>query len=136
MPRQNTTISVQMTPLSAVSPVDGRYHGKTAELSAYFSEAALIRYRILVEIKYFQALYDLGLPQLKHLTADKVAQLHQLYENFSEKDAEAVKQIEKTTNHDVKAVEYFIKAAFQEQGLENCQEFVHFGLTSLPFRFR
>lgn len=130
MPRQNTTISVQMTPLSAVSPVDGRYHGKTAELSAYFSEAALIRYRILVEIKYFQALYDLGLPQLKHLTADKVAQLHQLYENFSEKDAEAVKQIEKTTNHDVKAVEYFIKAAFQEEGLENCQEFVHFGLTS------
>ena len=119
-----------MTPLSAVSPIDGRYQGKTAELSAFFSEAALIRYRILVEIKYFQALYDLGLPQLKHLSADKVEQLHSLYENFSEKDAAAVKQIEKTTNHDVKAVEYFIKTAFREANLEDVQEFVHFGLTS------
>ncbi|MEL6832699.1 MAG: adenylosuccinate lyase [Bacteroidota bacterium] len=119
-----------MTPLSAVSPIDGRYQGKTSELSAFFSEAALIRYRILVEIKYFQALYDLGLPQLKHLKRDKVENLHRLYENFSEKDAVAVKQIEKTTNHDVKAVEYFIKAAFREAGLDEVQEFVHFGLTS------
>ncbi|MEL6972910.1 MAG: lyase family protein, partial [Bacteroidota bacterium] len=119
-----------MTPLSAVSPIDGRYQGKTSELSAFFSEAALIRYRILVEIKYFQALYDLGLPQLKHLKRDKVENLHRLYENFSEKDAIAVKQIEKTTNHDVKAVEYFIKAAFREAGLDEVQEFVHFGLTS------
>lgn len=119
-----------MTPLSAVSPIDGRYHGKTADLSDYFSEAALIRYRILVEIKYFQALYDLGLPQLKHLSADKVEQLHGLYENFSEKDAQAVKDIEKTTNHDVKAVEYFIKTAFAAQGIADTQEFVHFGLTS------
>ncbi len=119
-----------MTSLEAVSPIDGRYRNKTQNLSAYFSEAALIRYRVMVEVKYFQALYELGLPQLKGISADKVASLSELYENFSLTDAAAIKEIEKTTNHDVKAVEYHIKQAFERLGLSDYQEFVHFGLTS------
>lgn len=119
-----------MTSLEAVSPIDGRYRNKTQNLSAYFSEAALIQYRVMVEVKYFQALYELGLPQLKGIAADKVASLSELYENFSLEDASAIKEIEKTTNHDVKAVEYHIKQAFERLGLSDYQEFVHFGLTS------
>jgi adenylosuccinate lyase len=119
-----------MTPLSAVSPIDGRYHSKTNALSDYFSEAALIRYRVLVEVKYFQALYDFGLPQLKGIAADKVSSLSRLHENFSAADAASIKEIEKTTNHDVKAVEYYLKHAFEQAGLSDYQEFVHFGLTS------
>ncbi|WP_020539371.1 adenylosuccinate lyase [Lewinella cohaerens] len=119
-----------MTSLEAVSPIDGRYRNKTQNLSEYFSEAALIRYRVLVEVKYFQALHELGLPQLKGIAADKVASLSQLHEKFSSADAASIKEIEKTTNHDVKAVEYHIKAAFEKAGLSDYQEFVHFGLTS------
>lgn len=119
-----------MTSLDAVSPIDGRYRNKTQNLSAYFSEAALIRYRVMVEVKYFQALYELGLPQLKGISSDKVASLSDLYENFSLNDATAIKEIEQTTNHDVKAVEYHLKQAFERLGLSDYQEFVHFGLTS------
>ncbi|PSR11055.1 MAG: adenylosuccinate lyase [Bacteroidetes bacterium] len=119
-----------MTPLEAVSPIDGRYRSKTKVLSEYFSESALIRYRILVEVKYFQALYDLGLPQLQAIPAAKVVALSALYKEFAPDVALAVKEIERTTNHDVKAIEYYLKSAFQSRGLGQFQEFIHFGLTS------
>lgn len=116
--------------LNAVSPVDGRYRNKTQSLSAYFSEEALIRYRVLVEVEYFIALCEVPLPQLKGVDSKVFASLRELYEKFSSKDALEIKETEKTTNHDVKAVEYFIKAKFDKLGLEQYKEFIHFGLTS------
>ena len=116
--------------LNAVSPIDGRYRSKTESLSAYFSEEALIRYRVLVEIEYFIALCDLPLPQLAEVKPTVFSALRSLYENFSTADAQAIKDIEQTTNHDVKAVEYFIKQAFDRLDLASYKEFIHFGLTS------
>ncbi len=116
--------------LNAVSPIDGRYRSKTESLSAYFSEEALIRYRVLVEIEYFIALCELPLPQLAGVNQSVFADLRRLYENFSTADAQAIKDIEQTTNHDVKAVEYFIKQAFDRLDLAPYKEFIHFGLTS------
>jgi adenylosuccinate lyase len=120
----------QLTELNAVSPIDGRYRSKTISLSSYFSEEALIRYRVLVEIEYFIALCELPLPQLKNVNPNTFESLRDIYKNFSTKDAQNVKDIEKTTNHDVKAVEYFIKSAFEKLNLSDFKEFIHFGLTS------
>ncbi len=119
-----------MTPLNAISPIDGRYASKTAKLSPFFSEHALIQYRVRVEIEYFISLCELPLPQLKDFETSLFPQLRKIYLNFSTSDAEAIKTIEATTNHDVKAVEYFIKEKFDELGLEDSKEFIHFGLTS------
>ena len=114
-----------------MSPIDGRYHGKTEGLSDYFSEYALIKYRVRVEIEYFIMLCELPLPQLKDFNHDLFPRLRAIYQNLDEADAQAVKDIEKITNHDVKAVEYFIKQKFDEIGnLDDYKEFVHFGLTS------
>jgi adenylosuccinate lyase len=121
---------MNLSPLSAISPIDGRYHASTKELSSYFSEAALIKFRVYVEIEYFISLCELPLPQLKHFNTDKFDALRAIYTNFNDSDAEAVKQIEKTTNHDVKAVEYFIKEKFAQLRLNDYKEFIHFGLTS------
>ena len=119
-----------MTPLSAISPIDGRYHQKTQKLSAYFSEEALIKYRVRVEIEYFISLCELPLPQLKDVDTSIFPKLRDIYNNFTSLDAMAIKEIEKTTNHDVKAVEYFIKEKFEELDLSQFKEFIHFGLTS------
>ncbi|PRX42816.1 adenylosuccinate lyase [Salegentibacter salegens] len=119
-----------MTPLTAISPIDGRYHSKTKQLSQYFSEEALIKYRVKVEVEYFIALCELPLPQLKSVDHSVFSDLRAIYKNFTTIDAQAVKEIEKTTNHDVKAVEYLIKNKFDELGLEAHKEFIHFGLTS------
>ena len=119
-----------LTELNAVSPIDGRYRSKTISLSAYFSEEALIRYRVLVEVEYFIALCAIPLPQLAEVPSGAVEQLRKLYNDFSAEDAQTVKDTEKTTNHDVKAVEYFIKDAFEKAGLSQFREFIHFGLTS------
>lgn len=116
--------------LTAISPIDGRYHNSTQVLSKYFSEYALIRYRVHVEIEYFIALCDTNIPQLPSLDDKTREALVQLVRNFSEDDAAAIKEIEKTTNHDVKAVEYFIKDKFDALGLSDYKEFIHFGLTS------
>ena len=116
--------------LTAISPIDGRYHGKTAPLSAYFSEFALIRYRVLVELEYFRALCELPLPQLQGFDHAHFTKFEQLIKDFSVADAEQIKTIEKTTNHDVKAVEYFLKERFDAWGLSAYKEFIHFGLTS------
>jgi adenylosuccinate lyase len=121
---------MSLTPLSALSPIDGRYHKVTNELSAYFSESALIKYRVFVEIEYFIGLVSLPLPQLKAFPTNEFGALRKIYENFSEADALHVKEIEKTTNHDVKAVEYFIKKKFDDLNLSAFKEFIHFGLTS------
>jgi len=119
-----------MTPLSAISPIDGRYHQKTKKLSAYFSEEALIKYRVRVEIEYFISLCELPLPQLKDVDTSVFPKLRGIYKDFTSLDASAIKEIEKTTNHDVKAVEYFIKEKFEELSLIQFKEFIHFGLTS------
>ena len=120
-----------LSPLTAVSPVDGRYHSKTSKLGEYFSEYALIRYRVRVEIEYFIALCEIPLPQLKGFDHDRFEALRDLYRNFSVDDAQSVKEIERTTNHDVKAVEYFIKKKFAALEIDSRYgEFVHFGLTS------
>ena len=116
--------------LMAVSPIDGRYRKQVEELSMYFSEYALIKYRVRVEIEYFIALCELPLEQLKSFPTENFAALRAIYENFSCEDAQKVKDIEKVTNHDVKAVEYFIKDEFKKLGIEKFGEFVHFGLTS------
>ena len=117
--------------LTAISPIDGRYRGKTEKLADYFSEYALIRYRVRVEIEYFISLCELPLPQLKGFDHSLFERLRDIYRNLDEKDAARVKEIEKTTNHDVKAVEYFIKEEFDKiGGLDRYKEFVHFGLTS------
>ncbi|RZJ31330.1 MAG: adenylosuccinate lyase [Flavobacterium sp.] len=121
---------MQLTELNAVSPIDGRYRSKTVSLSPYFSEEALIRYRVLVEIEYFIALCEVPLPQLSGVNKESFDPLRNIYKNFSVDDAKAIKEIEKTTNHDVKAVEYFIKDAFDKIGLSDFKEFIHFGLTS------
>ena len=114
----------------AVSPIDGRYRKQVEDLSQYFSEYALIKYRVRVEIEYFIALCELPLEQLKSFPTADFAKLRAIYENFSCEDAQKVKDIEKVTNHDVKAVEYFIKDEFKKLGIEKYGEFVHFGLTS------
>lgn len=121
---------MEIDSLNAISPIDGRYRNKTNVLAAYFSEEALIKYRVRVEIEYYIALCQLPLPQLKEVSQQQQEQLRDIYRNFSERDAAEVKEIEKTTNHDVKAVEYFIKRRFDAMGLEKVKEFVHFGLTS------
>lgn len=121
---------MNLSPLTAVSPIDGRYHGKTEQLAEYFSEYALIGYRVKVEIEYFIALCELPLPQLADADHGKFEQLRDIYRNFSVEDAQRVKDIEKVTNHDVKAVEYFLKEKFDELGLGAHKEFIHFGLTS------
>ena len=119
-----------LTELNAVSPIDGRYRNRTMSLSPYFSEEALIKYRVLVEIEYFIALCEIPLPQLQTVDASLFEKLRDIYRNFSAADAQSIKDIEKTTNHDVKAVEYFIKTAFDNLALSQYKEFIHFGLTS------
>lgn len=121
---------MNLSPLSAISPIDGRYHKATSELSGYFSEAALIKFRVYVEIEYFISLCELPLPQLADFDQGKFPDLRSIYLNFDNTHAEAVKEIEKITNHDVKAVEYFIKDEFSKLGLDDHKEFIHFGLTS------
>jgi adenylosuccinate lyase len=119
-----------MHSLKAISPIDGRYASKTSTLGTYFSEEALIRYRVRVEIEYFIALVELELPQLIGFDKSFFPKLKEIYLKFSTDDAIRIKKIEKTTNHDVKAVEYFIKDRFDDLGLKNYKEFIHFGLTS------
>ncbi len=121
---------MRLTPLTSISPIDGRYRNKTEKLAEYFSEYALIKYRVLVEIEYFIALCELPLPQLKNIDKAVFPKLRNIVDNFSEDDALRIKDTEKITNHDVKAVEYFIKEKFDELGLEQYKEFIHFGLTS------
>lgn len=124
---------MELNMLTAISPIDGRYRGKTESLAGYFSEYALIRYRVRVEIEYFITLCELPLPQLKDFDKNLFERLRDIYRNFTEENAQRVKDIEKVTNHDVKAVEYFIKEEFDKidaKGLEPYKEFIHFGLTS------
>lgn len=121
---------MELTSLTAISPVDGRYRSKCERLDEYFSEYALIRYRVRVEIEYFIALCELGLEQLKGVEPTKFEPLRDIYRNFTVADASRIKEIESVTNHDVKAVEYFIKEKFDILGLEKYKEFIHFGLTS------
>tara|TARA_B100000809_G_scaffold249022_1_gene279795 strand:- start:166 stop:1509 length:1344 start_codon:yes stop_codon:yes gene_type:complete len=116
--------------LSAISPIDGRYSKKTESLKQYFSEAALIKYRVLVEVEYFISLCNFPLPQLQNFPTKKYELLRNLYANFTNEDAQKIKDIEGVTNHDVKAVEYFIKEKFDKLGLQDFKEFIHFGLTS------
>jgi adenylosuccinate lyase len=134
---------MSLTPLMAISPVDGRYHNATASLAPYFSEYALIKYRVQVEIEYFIALCQHPLPQLAAFDASKFDSLRLIYKQFSEADAQSIKDIEKVTNHDVKAVEYFIKQKFDDLDLQDHKEFIHFGLTSqdinntaIPYSFK
>ncbi len=121
---------MSLNPLNAISPVDGRYRSKTASLASFFSEEALIKYRVRIEVEYFIALCEIPLPQLKDFDNSKFETLRDIYKNFDTKDAQEIKEIEKTTNHDVKAVEYFIKSAFDKMGISQFKEFIHFGLTS------
>jgi adenylosuccinate lyase len=134
---------MNLTPLSAISPIDGRYRNTTSGLAAYFSEYALIKYRVFVEIEYFIALCEYPLPQLLDFDSKVSEKLRDIYKNFTESNAQCIKDIEKTTNHDVKAVEYFIKQEFDKLGLERYKEFIHFGLTSqdinntsIPYTFK
>lgn len=121
---------MNLSPLTAISPIDGRYRGKTESLDAYFSEFALIRYRVKVEVEYFIALCELQLPQLSGVSTDVFESLRAIYKDFSLEDAQRIKDIESVTNHDVKAVEYFLKEKFDGLKLEDYKEFIHFGLTS------
>lgn len=121
---------MQLTTLTAISPIDGRYRNKTDKLADFFSEEALIKYRVRVEIEYFIALCEIPLPQLQGFDNSLYTKLRNIYKNFSAEDALAIKEIEKTTNHDVKAVEYFIKEKFDQLKLQAYKEFIHFGLTS------
>jgi len=121
---------MEFTSLEAISPVDGRYRRATQKLADYFSEEALIKYRVLVEVEYFIALCELPLPQLNGFNNDLLERLRAVYQNFTLDDARRVKDIEKITNHDVKAAEYFLKEKFDELGLNEFKEFIHFGLTS------
>lgn len=116
--------------LTAISPVDGRYQGKTQELQSYFSEFGLIRYRVIVEVEYFIAMVESGVAPLQSFPKEKYQALREICSNFSEEDAQWIKDTEKVTNHDVKAVEYFVKEKMREMGLDAYLEFVHFGLTS------
>jgi len=130
--RSTTTIfmTMNLSALTAVSPIDGRYHNATNELSNFFSEFALIKYRVLVEVEYFIALCESGIPQLKHFDGSLNNKLRDIYKNFSLADAQWIKDQEKVTNHDVKAVEYFLKHEFEKLNLHDSLEFIHFGLTS------
>ena len=121
---------MQLDTLTAISPIDGRYRSKCEPLADYFSEYALIRYRVRVEVEYFIALCEIPLPQLAGVDHSVFPALRAIYTGFTEADAAAVKEIERTTNHDVKAVEYFLKQRFDALGLEAYKEFIHFGLTS------
>lgn len=121
---------MSLNELTAISPIDGRYRNKVSELENYFSEYALIRYRVFVEVEYFIALCSIPLPQLADFDHSLSSELRSIVENFSTEDAQRIKEIEKTTNHDVKAVEYFLKEKFNALGLIKYKEFIHFGLTS------
>lgn len=121
---------MELTKLTAISPIDGRYRDKCKALAGYFSEYALIRYRVLVEVEYFIALCELPLPQLKDVDKTALEALRDVYRQFTEADALRVKEIERTTNHDVKAVEYLLKEKMDKLGLHPYKEFIHFGLTS------
>lgn len=121
---------MELNTLTAVSPVDGRYRKQVSDLAPYFSEFGLIKYRVLVEIEYFISLCELPLPQLEDINPSVFPDLRKIYGNFTEQDALYIKEIEKTTNHDVKAVEYFIKEKFDALNLQDHKEFIHFGLTS------
>jgi adenylosuccinate lyase len=121
---------MSLSKLNAISPIDGRYRSKTDALAPYFSEEALIKYRVLVEIEYFIALCELPLPQLKNFKSSQFVELRAIYKNFTTEDAIAIKKIESVTNHDVKAVEYFIKEKFDTLNISKYKEFIHFGLTS------
>ena len=121
---------MELSKITAISPVDGRYRDASAPLENYFSEYALIRYRVRVEIEYYIALCEIPLPQLALIDRSKFEQLRDIYRNFTIEDALRVKEIERTTNHDVKAVEYLIKEKMDVLGLSAHKEFVHFGLTS------
>jgi adenylosuccinate lyase len=121
---------MSLTSLTAISPIDGRYRSKVQNLAPFFSEAALIKYRIKVEIEYFIALCKIPLPQLAEFNSDLYEDLRAIYSDFSPSDAQKIKDIERITNHDVKAVEYYIKDKFDELGLQKYKEFIHFGLTS------
>lgn len=121
---------MNLTSLQAISPIDGRYRKTTERLSSYFSEEALIKYRVFVEIEYFIALCEINLPGLENFDKSLYTKLRPIHENFSETDALEIKETEKVTNHDVKAVEYFIKAKFDALSLQDYKEFIHFGLTS------
>ncbi|MGE6219425.1 adenylosuccinate lyase [Nubsella zeaxanthinifaciens] len=132
-----------LSPLQAISPIDGRYRKTTSALADYFSEYALIKYRVLVEIEYFIALVEAKIPGTENFDSTLFSKLRAIYENFSDIDAQSVKETESVTNHDVKAVEYFIKAKFDQLGLEAYKEFIHFGLTSqdinntaIPYTFK
>ncbi|MEN8798547.1 MAG: adenylosuccinate lyase [Flavobacteriaceae bacterium] len=121
---------MSLNPLSAISPIDGRYRSQAEPLADFFSEKALIKYRLLIEVEYFIALCELPLPELSEVKREIFTDLRSIYKDFSEEDALEIKEIEKTTNHDVKAVEYFIKKKFDKLGLSAHKEFIHFGLTS------
>ena len=121
---------MELNSLNAISPIDGRYFKVCEPLANYFSEEALIKYRIKVEVEYFIALCELPLPQLKNVSRDSYDGLRKLYEQFTSDDAVRIKTIERTTNHDVKAVEYFLKEEFDKLNLSEYKEFIHFGLTS------
>jgi len=126
----NAEMNSELTALSAISPVDGRYRRTAGPLADFFSEGALIRYRLLVEIEYFIGLCRLPLPQLSAFDQRRIPEIRRIFEDFDEEDARRVKQIEKVTNHDVKAVEYFLKEKFEALGIAEHKEFIHFGLTS------
>ncbi|OYD46057.1 adenylosuccinate lyase [Sphingobacterium cellulitidis] len=119
-----------LSALTAITPIDGRYYNSSKDLSNYFSEFALIKYRVLVEVEYFIALSESGISQLSHFDGSLNDKLRDIYRNFSQEDAQWIKDTEKVTNHDVKAVEYFLKNEFEKLGLHDSLEFIHFGLTS------
>ena len=121
---------MSLSPLNAIGPIDGRYNSKTKDLQNYFSEASLIKFRVKVEIEYFIALCNSSIIQLNHFPSEKFKELRKIYSNFNNDDAQRIKKIESITNHDVKAVEYFIKEEFKKLKLEEFNEFIHFGLTS------
>jgi len=121
---------MSLSALTAISPIDGRYHNKADELSAYYSEAALIKYRLRIEVEYFISLCELPLPQLENFDTDLFGALRDIYLKFDNKDAQKIKDIESVTNHDVKAVEYFIKEQFDKLNISQYKEFIHFALTS------
>lgn len=124
------TLDMNFSPISTISPIDGRYHSKTCELQPYFSEFGLIKYRVIVEVEYFIAMVESGVSALSDFPKEKYDDLRAICKNFSEEDALWIKETEKVTNHDVKAVEYFVKDRMRALGLDKYLEFVHFGLTS------
>ena len=126
----DTKNQTEMVSLNAISPIDGRYHKATQKLADYFSEAALIKYRIIIEVEYFIALCEIPLPQLKDFDIKNFETLRNIYRNLKIEDVQSVKEIESITNHDVKAIEYFLKKEFDQLNLQKYKEFIHFGLTS------